>query len=576
MIGTEIASYRILEKLGQGGMGVVYKAVDTGLDRMVAMKVLNPDLSKNPELVERFRAEARAQANLNHTNLATLYAFMVHQGTAIMVMEFVEGETFAQMIRRRGPIPEVEAIPLFRQALLGIGYAHRAGILHRDIKPSNLMLNKNGLVKVMDFGIAKVMGARGMTRTGTQLGTLAYMSPEQIQNRNVDIRSDVYELGITLYEMLTGHLPFESDSEFQIMQDHVYTPPPPPSKYYPYINKGVENVILKSIEKNSDARFQTVEQFGAALEHPDSLAYTPSVAPADAPTASIGGSTLSHPHLSVSAVPPVAPPAVTPASSSGSSPAAASVATPVPLPTPVSTVPSGPTAAPTRVPAPTILQSSTQVPAQLPTQMQTAATKSKKPLMIAGAALALLLVVGVAAYEIFNPAPHGSGGASPIRPPAQAVSPDAGTPSEATHAIDELPPTPGATTPPAPKPKPERSSRQPAQHPKPAEPAPDQGQQMYQKAQAAFSQGRYFEPVNDSALHWAILARQAGNPAGKALEDQIVSVYKTRVTQYYNSGNYQAALALVNEMLKFYPGNPALLKEQQKFQSALSSANSKR
>jgi len=576
MIGTEIASYRILEKLGQGGMGVVYKAVDTGLDRMVAMKVLNPDLSKNPELVERFRAEARAQANLNHTNLATLYAFMVHQGTAIMVMEFVEGETFAQIIRRRGPIPEVEAIPLFRQALLGIGYAHRAGILHRDIKPSNLMLNKNGLVKVMDFGIAKVIGARGMTRTGTQLGTLAYMSPEQIQNRNVDIRSDVYELGITLYEMLTGHLPFESDSEFQIMQDHVYTPPPPPSKYYPYINKGVENVILKSIEKNSDARFQTVEQFGAALEHPDSLAYTPSVAPADAPTASIGRSTLSHPHLSVSAVPPIAPPAVTPASSSGASPAAASVATPVPLPASVSTVPSGPATAPTRVPAPTILQSSTQVPTELPTRAPIAATKSKKPLMIAGAALVLLLVVGVATYEIFNPTPHGSGGASPIRPPAQAVSSEVGTPSEATHAIDELPPTSGATPPAAPKPQPERASRQPAQHPKPAEPAADQGQQMYQKAQAAFSQGRYFEPVNDSALHWAILARQAGNPAGKALEDQIVSVYKTRVTQYYNSGNYQAALALVNEMLKFYPGNPALLKEQQKFQAALSSANSKR
>ena len=578
MIGTEIASYRILEKLGQGGMGVVYKAVDTGLDRMVAMKVLNPDLSKNPELVERFRAEARAQANLNHTNLATLYAFMVHQGTAIMVMEFVEGETFAQIIRRRGPIPEVEAIPLFRQALLGIGYAHRAGILHRDIKPSNLMLNKNGLVKVMDFGIAKVIGARGMTRTGTQLGTLAYMSPEQIQNRNVDIRSDVYELGITLYEMLTGHLPFESDSEFQIMQDHVYTPPPPPSKYYPYINKGVEKVILKSIEKNSDARFQTVEQFGAALEHPDSLAYTPSVAPADAPTMSIGGgSTRSHPHLSVSAVPPLAPPAVTPASSSGASPAAASVATPVPLPASVSTVPSGPATAPTRVPAPTILQSSTQVPTDLPTRTPIAAPKSKKPLMIAGAALALLLVVGVAAYQVLNPTPHSGAGSSPARPPAQSVSAETSTPSEATHAIDELLPTASTAPPPAaPKPKPERASRQPAQHSKPAEPAPDQGQQMYQKAQAAFAQKHYFEPTNDSALHWAILARQAGNPAGKALEDQIVSVYKTRVTQYYNSGNYQAALALVNEMLKFYPGNPALLKEQQKFQAALSSSNSKR
>jgi serine/threonine protein kinase len=579
MIGTEIASYRILEKLGQGGMGVVYKAVDTGLDRMVAMKVLNPDLSKNPELVERFRAEARAQANLNHTNLATLYAFMVHQGTAIMVMEFVDGETFAQMIRRRGPIPEVEAIPLFRQALLGIGYAHRAGILHRDIKPSNLMLNKNGLVKVMDFGIAKVMGARGMTRTGTQLGTLAYMSPEQIQNRNVDIRSDVYELGITLYEMLTGHLPFESDSEFQIMQDHVYTPPPPPSKYYPYINKGVENVILKSIEKNSDARFQTVEQFGAALEHPDSLAYTPSVAPADAPTMSIGGgSTLSHPHLSVSAVPPVATAAATPAPSSTASGAAASLATPVPLPTAAPGFPSNPAIGATRVPAPTILQSSAPASAHLSTQAPIAAApKSKKPLIIAAAAVALLLVVGVAAYQVLNPTPHSGSGSSPVAPPAQSVSPEASAPSEATHAIDELPPT-TSTAPPAsaPKPKPDRASRQPAQHPKPTEPAPDQGQQMYQKAQAAFSQQHYFEPVNDSALHWAILARQAGNPAGKALEEQIISVYKTRVTQYYNSGNYQAALALVNEMLKFYPGNPALLKEQQKFQAALSSSNSKR
>jgi len=138
---------------------VVYKAVDTSLDRLVAMKVLAADLSRNPELVERFRAEARAQANLNHTNLATLYAFLVHDGNAFMVMEFIEGETFESMIRRRGPIPQNDAVPLFKQALLGIGYAHRAGIIHRDIKPSNLMLNKYGIVKVMDFGIAKVLGA---------------------------------------------------------------------------------------------------------------------------------------------------------------------------------------------------------------------------------------------------------------------------------------------------------------------------------------------------------------------------------------------------------------------------------
>ncbi|MGA8144509.1 MAG: protein kinase [Candidatus Acidiferrales bacterium] len=569
MIGTEIGSYRILDKLGQGGMGVVYKAVDTGLDRMVAMKVLNPDLSKNPDLVERFRSEAKAQANLNHTNLATLYAFMVHQGTAIMVMEFVEGETFAQMIRRRGPIPEVEAVPLFRQALLGIGYAHRAGIIHRDIKPSNLMLNKNGLVKVMDFGIAKVLGGHSMTRTGTQLGTLAYMSPEQIQNRNVDIRSDIYELGITLYEMLTGHLPFESDSEFQIMQDHVYTPPPPPSKYYPYINKGIENVILKSIEKNSDARFQTVEQFGAALEHPDQLAYTPSVAAADAPTASLQGN-LSHPHLSVSAVPPVK----TTSGASTPSPAASSVAASVATPVPVAY--SGPAVAPTRVQGQTIAQTPTVVQTQSPQQAPAISAGSQKKLIIAGVCAGLLLIVAVAAYQILTPTPHSGGGPTGAPAAAQPIGLDATNPSQATHAIDDEPPpaNSSATAPPAPAPKPERTSRQPASKTKPSEPAPDQGQQMYQKAQTAFSQGRYFEPVNDSALYWAIQARKAGNPGGKALEEQIVEVYKSRVAQYLNAGNYQAALKLVDEMLKFYPGNPALLKEQQRCRTAISAANS--
>jgi len=269
MIGTEVANYRITDLLGEGGMGVVYKAVDLNLDRLVAIKVLNSELARNPELVERFRAEARAQANLNHTNLATLYAFLTIEGSAMMVMEFVDGETFAQMIHRRGPLPSQGAVPMFRQALLGIGFAHRAGIVHRDIKPSNLMLNHQGIVKVMDFGIAKVMGERGLTRTGMQVGTCRYMSPEQVLNKPADIRSDIYALGITLYEMLTANTPFQSDSEFQIMSDHVHTPPPPPTKFYPYIPKGVENAILKALAKNPDERFQTVEEFGAALEHPD-------------------------------------------------------------------------------------------------------------------------------------------------------------------------------------------------------------------------------------------------------------------------------------------------------------------
>ncbi len=569
MIGTEIGSYRILEKLGQGGMGVVYKAVDTGLDRMVAMKVLNPDLSKNPDLVERFRAEARAQANLNHTNLATLFAFMVHQGTAIMVMEFVEGETFAQMIRRRGPIPEPESIPLFKQALLGIGYAHRSGIIHRDIKPSNLMLNKNGLVKVMDFGIAKVLGAQSMTRTGAQLGTLAYMSPEQIQNRNVDIRSDIYELGITLYEMLSGHLPFESDSEFQIMQDHVYTAPPPPSKYYPYINKGIEKVILKSLEKNPDARFQTVEQFGSALEHPDALVFTPSVSASDAVTASVGGNP-SHPQLSVSAVPPPKSPAGPTTAPSTASTIAPRSTTPPPVPW------VEPMMAPTRVAAQTIAQAQSQVPAAA----APSAGGVQKKWIIWGVCAVLLLLVAVGAYQVLSPVPHGGsgGGASAtITPasPAQPVAPENSS-SQPTHSLpeDSEAPSSGAGTAAAPAGKTARTSRKPAAPAKTAEAPVDQGQQMYQKAQAAFTQGRYFEPVNDSALFWAIQARKAGNSGGKALEEQIVEVYKSRVTQYYNQRNYPAALALVNEMLKFYPGNPSLLKDQKRFQTAMSTSNS--
>jgi serine/threonine-protein kinase len=269
VIGTEIASYRILEKLGEGGMGTVYKAVDTALDRMVAIKVLSSDLSGNSELVQRFKAEAKAQANLNHTNLATLYAFVIQDDRACMVMELVDGETFEQMILRRGPLPVRDALPLFKQALLGIGYAHRAGIVHRDIKPSNLMVNRLGIVKVMDFGIAKVMGARGMTRTGVQLGTGWYMSPEQVLNRPVDIRSDIYSLGVTLYQMITAHVPFDGPSDYQVMTDHVSTPPPLPTSFAPSIPKGVENAVLKALDKNPDARFQTVEEFGAALERPE-------------------------------------------------------------------------------------------------------------------------------------------------------------------------------------------------------------------------------------------------------------------------------------------------------------------
>ncbi len=271
MIGTEVGNYRILEKIGEGGLGVVYKAVDVNLDRPVAIKALNTELGGNPELEQRFRAEMKALANLNHANLAALQGLFIEKGRPLIVMEFVEGETFEQMIKRRGPIPSEEAIALFRQALAGIGFAHRMGIVHRDIKPANIMLNSHDIVKVMDCGIAKALSARGVARS-SHLGTALYMSPEQFLNRGVDVRSDIYSLGVTLYEMLTGKVPFSADSDYQIMSDHVNTPPPPLTSIFPYVPKNVESVVLKALEKNPDARYQSVEEFGAALENPQGLA----------------------------------------------------------------------------------------------------------------------------------------------------------------------------------------------------------------------------------------------------------------------------------------------------------------
>jgi serine/threonine protein kinase len=271
MIGREIGTYKILEKIGEGGMGVVYKGIDTGLDRLVAVKVLTPDLARNPELIERFRSEAKAQANLNHTNIATLYAFMQIEGECLIVMEYLEGETFEDLLLRGGKLPWKDAASLTRQALSGLGFAHNAGIVHRDIKPSNLMLTTNGTVKVMDFGIAKALGVSKKTRTGMQMGTPHYMSPEQIRGRPVDARSDIYSLGVTLYQLLTGDLPFQSDSDFELMSAHINTPPPIMTDSHADIPKGIEQCVMKALAKEPENRYQSADNFGTGLEQASRL-----------------------------------------------------------------------------------------------------------------------------------------------------------------------------------------------------------------------------------------------------------------------------------------------------------------
>lgn len=265
MIGQIVGNYKIEEKLGEGGMGAVYKGVDTMLDREVAIKALRPELASQTSVVERFRTEAVTLAKLNHPNIATLYS-MFRQGEELyMVLEFVRGETLDSIMQKRGALPAEEAIPVFCQVLDGIDHAHELGIVHRDIKPANMMLTEKGTLKVLDFGIARLLGSARMTRAGNIIGTLEYMAPEQVRGLETDGRSDIYALGMMLYEVLTGRLPFQTENEFELMKAQTEMMPTPPREINPAIPEAVEAAILRAIQKNPDDRFQTGGDFRETL-----------------------------------------------------------------------------------------------------------------------------------------------------------------------------------------------------------------------------------------------------------------------------------------------------------------------
>jgi serine/threonine protein kinase len=267
MIGELIDHYRVLELVGRGAMGVVYKALDLNLERQVAIKVMSAEARSDPEFVERFRQEARMQGALNHPNIALLFDYFVHDGAPVAVMEFIDGESLEQLIRRRGAIPAHESIPIFKQALRGVAAAHRAGIIHRDLKPSNLMITRDDIVKVMDFGIAKRQGAPGTTKVSTSIGSPLYMAPEQILGRPVDCRTDVYALGITLYELMSGQRPFNprGKAEYLVLNAHVNDLPEPPTVHCRTIPQPIADAVMRSLAKDPDARFQSVDDFMRAL-----------------------------------------------------------------------------------------------------------------------------------------------------------------------------------------------------------------------------------------------------------------------------------------------------------------------
>lgn len=280
MIGEVIGNYRILEKLGEGGMGEVFKGLDLMLDREVAIKVMRRELAQRPDIVERFRAEAVALAKLNHPNIATLYSFFREGDGLFMVMEFAQGETLDRIIDRhpRG-IPPARAVGWFSQALEAIEHAHQHGVIHRDIKPANMMVSASGRLKVMDFGIARLLGTGRLTRTGFLVGTLEYMSPEQIRGMECDGRSDIYSLGIVLYKMLAGRSPFGGRSEYELLRAQVEEIPSPLTQAVTGAPEYLDRILAQALAKRPEDRFQTAREFQDALLAQSSRSSAAPIAP---------------------------------------------------------------------------------------------------------------------------------------------------------------------------------------------------------------------------------------------------------------------------------------------------------
>ncbi len=254
-------------ELGKGGMGVVYMAQQISLNRPVAIKMLARELSSNKSLVNRFVEEARAIARMrNHPGIVEVYDYLKTEDNFYIVMEFVDGEALNDVLRSRKCLPMHEALELVVSVSQAIGHAHAAGVVHRDIKPENIMVLPGNRVKVMDFGIAHLTDSTNLTRTGTVLGTPRYMSPEQAGGKSVDRRSDIYALGVLLFQLTTAKLPFDADTAIALAMMHINEIPPPPRKINPAISIRLEKLILKALEKNPDDRFPGTEEMILELE----------------------------------------------------------------------------------------------------------------------------------------------------------------------------------------------------------------------------------------------------------------------------------------------------------------------
>jgi serine/threonine protein kinase len=262
--GDTIADYQILGVLGRGGMGAVYQVRNLLTGREEAMKVVLPDYAADPDAADRFLREIKIQASLQHPNITALRTAVRAENHILMIMELVEGASLEAMLKS-GPLPLAQAIRITDDILGALGYAHERGVIHRDVKPSNIVVTSRGLPKLMDFGIARAAGDIRLTQSGMAVGSLYYMSPEQVLSKPVDQRSDLYSMGATFYEMLTGRRPVEGEGQYAVMNAHLSLVPPAPSDIAPGVPRDVSSVALKSLAKAPEQRYQTAAEFQSAV-----------------------------------------------------------------------------------------------------------------------------------------------------------------------------------------------------------------------------------------------------------------------------------------------------------------------
>ncbi len=517
MVGQNIGKYRVLDRVGRGGMGTVYRAIDETLHREVAIKVLNAELN-DPEVAKRFRAEAITVARLSHPGIATIYELFQHDGQWLMVMEFVRGETLERLVERTGAQAPERGAELCMQSLAALAHAHSMGVVHRDLKPANIMVTESGTVKIMDFGIARVAGTEHLTNVGFMMGTPAYMAPEQVLGHDIDARADLYSMGVVFYRLVSAQLPFKGETPFAMAQAQVNNPPTPIGTFRQNLPDWVDAIMSRSMAKKPDDRFQSAVEFHEGFARslagqpmppaysssaPTSLMMTP---PKPVPTGSIERTMLSTtPRTGTAVMPGVGPSGVLPVEGLGTAPTIAAL-TPATLARPATgsltvSATSGLAAAPSGsviAPPPATPQAFPVADPSAPPVPPPAPVPAKKGgAALIGIAAGAVVLVGAAAFFVWRWSQAPAPASVDSTPPPAAAEAIAGA-TTGTVAAPE--PAPAAPAVPAPAPVAIRGAT--AAVPAANTPAPVPG-----AAAPGAAPGRVLDPL-------AIDAGRRGDPAG--------------------------------------------------------------